>query len=182
VTRLNDKSYLLLLLLHVGDQMAVGFDFGAQWRRRRRRMLLLLLLLVVVEGERRVMGDDSCSGGGGCRALVVVVMFNIQLVAAAHRPGFQQGQTAMMLIAAHQFLTRWMAFALIQRSAQKKYTEADRARIQKNQTKRIKRKSKCDSTQKTRKKHNREKTQISIQSESCGQPEKGNIEEKHSRR
>jgi hypothetical protein len=101
---------LLLLLLHVRDQMSVGFDFGTEWRRRRRRMLLLLLLM---KNERRMMADDS-SGSGGCSsngALVAVnsVMFNIQLVAAAHRPGFQQGQTTM-LIAAHQFLTRWMAF------------------------------------------------------------------------
>lgn len=91
-------SYLLLLLLfllHVRDQMSVGFDFGTEWRRRRRRIVISLM-----KNERRMMA--SCSGRccEGVRVAVSCVMFNIQLVAAANRPRFQQRQTAM-LIAAH---------------------------------------------------------------------------------
>ena len=84
-------------------------------------------MLLLMESERRMTAGDS-SGGGCSRALAAVVMLSIQLVAAAHRPGFQQGQTAM-LIAAHQFLTRRMAFAFPRfPSMQQRRSEADRAR------------------------------------------------------
>ena len=73
--------------------------------------MLLLLLLLMMKNERRMETDDSSGGGCGDRVLLAgfSVMFSIQLVTAAHRPGFQQGKTAM-LIAAHQLFTRRMAF------------------------------------------------------------------------
>ena len=72
---------------------------------------MLLLLLLMMKNERRMETDDSSGGECGDRVPLAgcSVMFSIQLVIAAHRPGCQQGQTAV-LIAAHQLFSRWMAF------------------------------------------------------------------------